>query len=326
MEEKISVIGAGGWGTTLANLLADKGFKVKLWAFEKEVVEEIKNKKENSQFLPGVKLSDKLEPTKDLKEAVEGKEVIVTVIPSQFLRDMAKKMSKYIGKDTIVISATKGLEQGTFKRMSQVLEEELGVKVAALSGPNHAEEVARKIPTATVIASEHLDILPKTKEILEAPCFKVYPIDDPVGIEICAAVKNIIAIAVGVCNGLKLGDNAKASILTLGLIEMNKVGRIFGAKRATVYGLAGVGDLIATCTSKHSRNRFVGEKLAELKTYEEVKKEMHGMIAEGVKTAKTVYDLAKRENIDLPLVTQVYNVLYEEKELKKAINDLIALI
>ncbi|MBW2975689.1 NAD(P)-dependent glycerol-3-phosphate dehydrogenase [Candidatus Woesearchaeota archaeon] len=323
---KIAVIGAGSWGTTLANLLAKKGYSIRLWAYEKDVVEEIKNKKENSRFLQGVKLSDSMTATSDLKEAVENKDVIITAIPSSFLRNMAKEIAKYIDKKTLIVSVTKGLEDITFKRMSEILEEELNNKVVALSGPNHAEEVSKEIPTATVIASRHLDILPKIKEVLETSYFKVYIHDDIAGIEICGAIKNITAIAVGVCDALKLGDNAKASIITLGLTEMSRVGRFFKAKRATFYGLAGVGDLIATCTSRHSRNRFVGEKIAEGKNYEEIKKEMHGMVAEGVKTAKSVYDLAKKENIDIPLTTQVYKVLYEEKDLKKAIKDLITLI
>ncbi|MBU0627725.1 MAG: NAD(P)-dependent glycerol-3-phosphate dehydrogenase [Nanoarchaeota archaeon] len=323
----ISVIGAGGWGTTLANLLAEKGYKVKIWAFEKEVVEEINNKRENSGFLKGVKLSSNIEATNDLKEAVSDKDMIITAIPSSFLRNVAKEISKYISANTIIVSVTKGLEDNTFKRMSQIIGEEIPkVKVVALSGPNHAEEVARKVPSATVIASKHLDILPKVKEVLQTEYFKVYPHDDVAGIEICGAIKNITAIAVGVCDALKLGDNTKASIITLGLTEMSRVGRFFGAKRATFYGLAGVGDLVATCTSKHSRNRFVGERLAEGKSFEEIRKEMHGMVAEGIKTSKAVHDLALRNNIDLPLTNQVYKVLYEEKELKKAIKDLTALI
>jgi len=326
IKMEIGVVGAGGWGTTLANLLAEKGYKVKLWAFEKEVVDDIKNNKENSQFLKGVKLSDNILATNDLKEAVSGKDIIITAIPSSFLRDMAKKIAEYIGKETIVVSVTKGLEDISFKRMSEILGEELKVKVVALSGPNHAEEVARKIPAATVIASKHLDILPKVKEVLETSYFKVYPHDDVAGIEICGAIKNITAIAVGVCDGLKLGDNTKASIITLGLAEMSRVGRFFGAKRATFYGLAGVGDLVATCTSRHSRNRFFGERLAEGKSFEDIKEEMHGMVAEGIKTTKSVYDLAQKENIELPLTTQAYNVLYEKKDLKEAIKDLITLI
>jgi len=326
--EKISVIGAGGWGTTLANLLALKGYKVRLWAFETEVVDNINTKRENSQFLPGVRLSENIFGTNVLKEAVSGMDFIITAVPSAFLRDMAKKMAGYIDSRTVIVSVTKGLEEekGKFKRMSEVLEEELKVKVVALSGPNHAEEVSKKLPAATVIASNSVGILEKIKGVLQTPNFKVYPHDDIIGIEICGAVKNITAIAVGVCDALGLGDNVKASIITLGLTEMSRIGKFFGAKRATFYGLAGVGDLVATCTSKHSRNRFVGERIAEGKNFEDIKKEMHGMVAEGIRTAKSVYDLAKKENIDLPLTTQVYKVLYEKKDLKKAISDLITLI
>jgi len=324
---KISVIGAGGWGTTLANITAEKGNKVNLWALEKEVAKDIKEKRQNSQFLPGAKLSGNIEPTNELKEAVSDADILLVVVPSEFLRRTAKEMAKYIKKGAIVVSATKGLEEGTSKRMSEILKEELGdIKIAALSGPNHAEEVIRKIPTATVIASKHQDILPKIKSLLDTEYFKVYSHDDIIGIEICGAIKNITAIAVGVCDGLKLGDNTKASIITLGLTEMSRVGKLAGANRATFYGLAGVGDLVATCTSKHSRNRFVGERIAEGKSFEDIKKEMHGMVAEGIKTTKAVYELAKKNNIDLPLTTQVYKVLYEKKELKKAIKDLITLI
>ena len=327
IKMNLAVIGAGGWGTTLANLLADKGYNVKLWAFEKEVVDEINEKKENSQFLPGVRLSNNLSATNELKEAVSEKDLIITAIPSTFLRNTAKQISKFIDKNTIVVSVTKGLEDVTFKVMTEILEDEIkGVKVVALSGPNHAEEVSGKMPSATVIASKHIEVLPKVKEALETPYFKVYPHDDVIGIEICGAIKNITAIAAGICAGLKLGDNAKASIITLGLTEMSRVGKFFGAKRATFYGLAGVGDLVATCTSNHSRNRFVGEKIAEGKNFDDIKKEMHGMVAEGIKTTKSVYDLAVKEKIDLPLTTQVYKVLYEKKELKKAIKDLITLI
>jgi glycerol-3-phosphate dehydrogenase (NAD(P)+) len=233
-----------------------------------------------------------------------------------------------LSEGVIVVDVAKGIEAGTYKTMSQILEDELPdfVKIVALSGPNHAEEVSRKIPTATVVASKDKACLKKVKEILSTDYFKVYPHDDVVGVEVCGALKNITAIVTGICDGLGLGDNAKGSIITLGLTEMNKFGREFGAKRATCYGLAGVGDLVATCTSKHSRNRFVGEKLAEGKSFDEIKEEMHGMVAEGVKATKAVYEFGKEKGIDLPLTTQVYKVLYENKNLKEAIKDLLELI
>ena len=211
--------------------------------------------------------------------------------------------------------------------MSQVITEEIpSANVVVLSGPNHSEEVSRKMLTATVIASGDKSCLERVKGVFSTKYFKVYPHYDVVGVEICGAIKNITAIASGVVDGLGFGDNSKGSIITLGLTEMNRFGRFFGAKQATVYVLAGVGYLIATCTSKHSRNRFVGEKIAEGKHLEDIKKEMHGMVAEGIETTKAVYDFSKKKSIRLPLTTQVYKVLYEKKELGNAIDDLIKLI
>jgi len=327
MFEKISVIGAGGWGTTLAVLLAEKGHNVSLWVREKELADIIKKEKENKWFLPGVKIPDNLNVGNSLKDVAGNADLIVVAVPTQFLRNCARDFSKFIRKDVIVVSVVKGLEISSHKRASQILEEELGnVRLVALSGPNHCEEVSRKIPTATVIASKDASILEKVKETFSTDYFKVYPHNDVVGVEICGAIKNIAAIAVGVCDGLGLGDNAKGSLITLGLAEMNKFGRHFGAKQNTCYGLAGVGDLVATCISRHSRNRLAGELIAKGKTSGEIKEIMHGMVAEGIETCKAVYEFSKKHNIDLPLTTQVYKVLYENKVLKTAINDLISLI
>jgi glycerol-3-phosphate dehydrogenase (NAD(P)+) len=327
MVNKISVIGAGGWGTTLAALLGGKGYKVNLWVREPDLVEEINNKRENTQYLKGVKIPETVTANNSLKEVVTDADIIVNVVPAQFTRDVAKKYAEFLKENAIVINAAKGIELGTYKTMSQVLREELkNVEFVSLSGPNHAEEVSRKIPTATVIASDNAEILPKLKEIFETEYFKVYPHDDQIGVDICGSIKNITAIATGVCDGLGLGDNARGSIITLGLMEMNLFGKEYGAKRKTFYGLAGVGDLVATCTSKHSRNRFVGEKLAEGKSLEQIKEEMHGMIAEGVKTVKAVYEYSKNKNLDLPITNQAYKVLYESKNLKEAVKDLVSLI
>ncbi|MBW2984217.1 NAD(P)-dependent glycerol-3-phosphate dehydrogenase [Candidatus Woesearchaeota archaeon] len=326
--EKIAVVGAGSWGTTLACLLGNKGYNVNLWAFEKELVQEIKARRENPRYLPGIDIPQTVKPSNSLKDVVLDANLIVTAVPSQFLRSIAKDFSPFAAKNTIIVDVAKGLEHGTNKRMSEILEEELPshVKVVALSGPNHAEEVSRKIPTATVIASKDLECLKTAKEVFSTNYFKVYPHYDIIGVEICGAIKNITAIATGVCDGLGFGDNARGAIITLGLTEMNRFGREFGAKRATCFGLAGVGDLIATCTSKHSRNRFVGQKLAEGKSLEEIKKEMRGMVAEGIPTTEAVYEFSVKHNLDMPLTTQAYKVLYEKKDLNKAIADLIKLI
>ncbi|MFH1641855.1 MAG: NAD(P)H-dependent glycerol-3-phosphate dehydrogenase [Nanoarchaeota archaeon] len=322
---KIGVIGAGGWGTTLANLLSGKN-DVTLWVREKELFDILTKEKENKLFLPGVTLSDNLKYSND-PESMKQFEVVLFAVPSQYMRATAKMFSSIISPESIIVTVSKGIELATYKRMDQILREELNNdKIIALSGPNHCEEVGRKIPTATVIASDNPEILEKIRGSFETDYFRVYTHDDIIGVEICGAIKNITAIATGVVAGLGFGDNATGSIITYGLTEMNKFGRFFGAKQKTIYGLAGVGDLVATCTSKHSRNRFVGKKIAEGKSFEEIKDEMHGMVAEGVLTTKSVYEFSRQNNIDMPLTKQVYKVLFEKKELKKAISDLIRLI
>ncbi|MAG91454.1 glycerol-3-phosphate dehydrogenase [Candidatus Woesearchaeota archaeon] len=325
--KKISVIGAGSWGTTLAILLADKGLDVKLWTRREELSREIESKRENKQYLPGIKFPDNLIADHSLKNALENSEMILSAVPSEFLRQTLKEVKNYFN-DQIIVSATKGIEHPTSKRMSEVIADELGskTKIAVLSGPNHAEEVSKKMPTASVAASKDKKTSKMVSDCLSTQSFKVYQLNDVAGVEICAALKNITAIATGVCDGLGFGDNARASIITLGLMEMNDFGKQFGAKRETVYGLAGVGDLIATCISKYSRNRFVGETLAKGKSMEELKKDMKGMIAEGIPTTKAVYEYSTKHNIRMPLTHQAYEVLYEKKDIKHAIKDLLNLI
>lgn len=317
-------MGAGSWGTTLAVLLGEKGLDVKLWARREELSNEIEAKRENLQYLPGIKIPTNVIVDHSLKNMLEGSEIIIVSIPSEFLRDTLKKIRPYF-KNQIIISATKGLESSTCKRMSQVIQEEIGkAKIAVLSGPNHAEEVSRKMPTASVVASSDKKTCKIIAECLATPYFKLYQLNDVDGVEICGALKNISAVATGVCDNLGFGDNAKASIITLGLMEMNNFGRHFGAKRGTVYGLAGVGDLIATCTSRHSRNHFVGEQLAVGKKLDEIKKEMHGMIAEGIPTTMAVYGYSGRHKIKMPLTQQTYEVLFKGKNVKQAIEDLLS--
>ena len=325
MDKKISIIGAGGWGTTMACLLGEKGFKVNLWVREPELVEAINSQHENTLFLKGKKIPETVVASNSLQEVVSDADYIISAVPSSFVRAMAKQYSSLVKPGAIVVSLSKGLEHDTFKRMSEILEEELpdGTNIVALSGPNHAEEVSRKIPTATVIASKNKEVLPEVQQLLTTNYFKVYPLDDIIGVEIGGAVKNITAIATGVCAGLGLGDNSTASIITLGLAEMARIGKVMGAKPRTLLGLAGVGDLIATCTSKHSRNRFVGEHLAKGLSSEQIKEKMHAMVAEGVKTAKSVYDYSVANKIDLPLTKQVYKLLYENKDMQTAIKDLL---
>ena len=324
--KKIAVIGAGSWGTALAVLLAEKGMDVKVWARREELAQEIQAKKENTQYLPGIKLPNNLIVDNSLKNVLDSSEIIVNAVPSEFFREALREIKKNFNNQ-IIVSVTKGIEHDTGKRMSEIIEDELGkVRSAVLSGPNHAEEVSRKMPTASVAASKEKKTSKIIAECFATPYFKVYQLNDVVGVEICGALKNIFAIATGVCDGFGFGDNARASIITLGLMEMNNFGKHFGAKRGTVYGLAGVGDLIATCTSKHSRNRFVGEQLAKGKTVDDIKKEMHGMIAEGIPTTKAMYEYGFKNNIEMPLTKQAYEVLFQGKNIKKAIVDLLDLV
>ncbi len=335
MALNISVIGSGGWGTTLGNLLAKKGQLVKIWSYEAATVESINAKHENPQFLQGISLSPNLVASSDFNEVIPDADIIIFAVPSNFVRHMANQIRPFFSlkKDYKLITVSKGLEApkneyDSFKLMSEILREVLppNVKIAALSGPNLSGEVARERPTATVIASIHAEILPELVEIFRTDYFKPFGITDEQGIEICGAVKNITAIAIGICDGLKLGDNSKASIMTLGLTEMNRIGKHFGCERKTFFGIAGIGDLIATCSSKHSRNRSYGQRLAEGKTFAEIKEEMHGMVSEGVWAAKSIHLFAQKNKIDLPLTTQVYKILHEDKPMTEAVNDLLALI
>lgn len=320
---KIAIIGAGSWGTTLAVLAAENGYHANLWVREKENVQSIAKERENKQYLPGIKIPKNVVAKNSIEETVSGVDLIINAVPAQFTRQIAKKYSEFIDCD-VVLNTAKGIELGTYKRMSEVLKEELGnVSVATLSGPNHAKEVSRKMPTATVIASENAKCLNGIKKVFHTNYFRVFTHDDIIGVEVCGALKNIAAIATGVCDGLGYGDNAKASIITLGLMEMSVYGRFLGAKRATFYGLAGVGDLVATCTSKHSRNRFAGEKIAQGKNISGIKETMGGMIAEGIETTKAVYEFSKKNSLYMPLTAQIYHVIYENKDLKEAINDIL---
>ncbi len=322
--EKIFVIGAGSWGTTLAALLGGKNYNVHLWARRKELAEEINKTRENKQYLKGIRIPETVTATNSA-ETISDSTIIVIAVPSKFFRETMKLFSSHIRNDSIIMHTIKGFEGTTGRRISDVLIQEVLVakKVAVMSGPNHSKEVAMKIPTATVIASNNKEVRDYLCKIFSTPYFKPYPHDDVVGVEICGAIKNIVAMAIGVCDGLKLGDNAKGSIVTLGLTEMSEIAKISGAKRMTCYGLAGIGDLVATCYSKYSRNRFAGEMLAKGKSIDEIKREMHGMVAEGLDNARIAYDICKRNRIEAPLIYYSYKVLHENMNIKEAVVQLL---
>lgn len=320
---KIAILGGGSWGTALAVLLANKGYNIFLWCRRKVQADSIIKIRENLQYLPGVKIPKNVSITHMLG-GVRDAELVIVSVPCAYFRKVLEDAKPLIKKEAVILSASKGFEPQSSKRMSEIIKEVAGSKnIAVLSGPNHAEEVGKGLPTATVIASSNVALAEEISKVFAADKFKAYPLADVIGVEICGALKNITAIAVGICDSLYFGDNAKGAIMTLGLKEINEFGKAFGAKQATCYGLAGVGDLITTCESEHSRNRFVGKRLAQSRKMEEINLEMKGMIAEGVGTCKAAYEISKRKNIKMPLTEQVYKILYEGKELKKAISDLL---
>ncbi|RQD74622.1 MAG: NAD(P)H-dependent glycerol-3-phosphate dehydrogenase [Candidatus Syntrophonatronum acetioxidans] len=326
MEEFFGVAGAGGWGTALALVMARKGFKVKMWVRSEESFLQIKGERENKRYLPGVILPENIELTRDLEEVAARSKLLVIALPSHAFRDIVSRLKTIISRDSLLVSATKGLEKDTLQRMSQVIEEELGTyffyRSAVLSGPNHAEEVAREIPSATVVASKKRDVAERAQDVFMSPSFRVYTNPDLVGVELGGALKNIIALGSGISDGLGYGDNTRAALMTRGLLEISRLGVKMGARPLTFAGLAGIGDLIATCTSQHSRNRRAGIMLGEGKKHEEVLQEMK-MVVEGIKTSHAAVRLAEIYNIEMPITNEVFQVIFQDKDPRQAVADLM---
>ena len=322
----IAVLGAGGWGTTLALLLYNKGYPMRLWEYRREAAERLVRDRENREFLPGVPLPETMEIHYKAPRILEGANVILLAIPSQFVRSALENMVNEIPTDTIIVNAAKGIEHKTLMRPSQVVEEllpgTLPDRYAALSGPSHAEEVSRGIPTTIVSASPNLETAQAIQELFFTPAFRVYAREDLVGVELGAALKNVIAVAAGISDGLGFGDNTKGALLTRGLAEMTRLGTKLGGQPQTFAGLSGMGDLITTCMSRHSRNRYVGEQIGLGKTLKEVEASM-SMIAEGVATTVSSRELAHREGVPMPITEAVYDVLFEGKPAKDAVVELM---
>lgn len=321
---KIGILGGGSWGTTLAILLYEKGLSVKVWEFSDEQVEIISKKRENVKFLPSIFIPQEIKITSSLEEVVKESKIIVIALPSQVVREVVQQLAPMITPDVVIVSGVKGLEISTMKRISEVIGEYLPqeTKVGVISGPSHAEEVSRKIPTAIVAAAQDEKIAKFIQDIFLTPNLRVYTNTDLVGVELGGALKNIIAIAAGISDGLGLGDNTKAALITRGLVEIIQIGRILGAKEPTFLGLSGLGDLVVTCTSRYSRNRHLGEMIGKGSSLQEVLSSMV-MIAEGVPTTKAAKELAKKVNIELPITNEVYKVLFESKNPKQAVSDLM---
>ncbi|MFH1737204.1 MAG: NAD(P)H-dependent glycerol-3-phosphate dehydrogenase [Actinomycetota bacterium] len=324
---RIAVVGAGSWGTATACLLGKKNYEVSLWALEEEVVAGIAANGRNPLYLPDIDIPPAVRATSDMKEAVKDADVVIFVVVSHAMREVIERAKPALSDDAILISQTKGVENETLMRMSQILEDVLGEgargRIAVLSGPNHAEEVSREIPSATVIAAYDRDIAARLQEIYMTLYFRVYTNPDVVGVEIGGAAKNIVALAAGMSDGLGFGDNSKASLLTRGLAEITRLGAAVGARPMTFSGLAGVGDLVVTCFSRHSRNRLVGERLAKGETVAEIYKDIR-MIAEGVQTSRAVRDLARRQGVVMPITDHVCEVLYENRRPAEIVADLMS--
>ena len=320
---KVAVIGAGAWGTTLAILLAENGHAVTLWCYEKELAAEMRERRENFRFLPGFPLNETITITAEPEET-DGAEFYFIAVPTQFLRGTIGQFSKLIAPSAIIVSAGKGIEEKSLKLPLDILTEELkNEKLCVLSGPNLSAEIARGLPAAAVAASTDLAIAKRVQQCLMQERFRVYTNTDALGLQLGGALKNVIAIAAGISDGLQLGDNAKAGLLIRGLAEITRLGVAMGARAETFAGLSGMGDLITTCASRLSRNHLVGEKIALGKKLPDILKEMKA-VAEGVPTSRAARELGKKFKASLPITEQVYLVLYENKDPYKAISDLMA--
>jgi glycerol-3-phosphate dehydrogenase (NAD(P)+) len=322
--KNISVIGDGAWGTTLAILLAENGHAVTLWGAFPEYTKTVERSRINEKFLPGIRIPVQVALSSDLEASIADSEMIVLAVPSQYLTATLKNIKKCDYKNKPFVSVVKGIDTKTFLTMAQLVEKELGkVKIAALSGPTIAIEVAKKIPTTAVAASDNKNLADLVQTLFSSPTFRVYTNNDLLGVELCGSVKNVIALACGICDGLGFGTNTKAALLTRGLVEMSRLGKALGANPKTFTGLTGLGDLATTCFSPNSRNRFVGSELGKGKDIKEILGAMDS-VAEGVVTAKAVFNLAKKLKIEMPITSAVYQVIYGHKDPRKAVSGLMS--
>lgn len=321
----VGIIGSGAWGTTLALLLAKKNYAVALWEHQPERAIEIQKSRENALFMPGFRLPDGLNVTSQVAEAVQGKDLLVLVTPSQRMRENVRLLAPYLDQETLFVSASKGIEIGSLKRMTEIISDELPPardRIAAVSGPNIAREVAEEKPTAAVVAAYNQEVAVRIRTLLTTSRFRVYTADDVVGIELAGALKNIIAIGAGFSDGMGYGDNAKAAFITRGLAEITRLGVAAGANPLTFAGLAGIGDLVATCASPLSRNHQLGRRLAAGEKLEAIQASMRS-VAEGVFTTKAALQLAARYDVEMPITEQLGAVLFEGLDPHRAVPELM---
>lgn len=316
---KVAVIGSGGWGTALAVMLANNGHDIDLWSFEDAEYERLARDRENKMFLPGVAFPENIVCTTDISVA-KNAEVVVMAVPSFAVRATAKSLSEYITDEHIVVNVAKGIEKNTSMRLSEIIEEELSGKgkIVVLSGPSHAEEVGRGVPTAIIATSKHKEAAETVQDVFMNERFRVYVTDDVVGVELGAALKNVMALAAGVCDGLGLGDNTKAALMTRGLAEMIRLGSALGGKEETFSGLAGLGDLIVTCMSMHSRNRRAGILIGKGLSTDEALKEV-GAVVEGYYATQSAIELANKVQVEMPITEEVYKILFENANAQESL-------
>lgn len=320
----ISILGDGGWGTTLAILLAHKGYRVTLWSAFERYAALLDRKRLNPTFLPGMRIPQSIRITADLPEAAARARIVVLAIPSQYIRGVLKRIARCgFDRNAVFVSVTKGIETGSLKRVSEIVHEELGpVRLAVLSGPTIAREVAAGIPTTVVAASRNRQVQRLVQDVFMTERFRVYTSEDVAGVELGGSLKNVIAIACGIADGLGFGTNTKAAILSRGLAEISRLGHRLGAQVKTFSGISGLGDLVTTCASAHSRNRCLGEQIGRGRSLAKIVAGMQ-MVAEGVPTAKSAYRLSVRHRVDMPITREVYRVLYRNKPPQQAVRDLM---
>ncbi|KEI01478.1 NAD(P)H-dependent glycerol-3-phosphate dehydrogenase [Clostridium botulinum] len=320
----ITFLGAGSFGTALSIMLSKKGYDINIWARNKNVVDDINIKRENIKYIQDIIIPSNVKAFTNLEEAIRNSKVVVIATPSHVVRDISRDIKHLIKEDTIIVSLAKGMEKGTFKRLSEVIKEENpNNPVVVLSGPSHAEEIALDIPTTVVVTSKDMKYAREIQEMFMTNKFRVYTNEDIIGVEIGGAVKNIIALAAGICDGAGYGDNTKAALMTRGMSEIVRVGVVLGAKPETFYGLSGMGDLIVTCTSVHSRNRRAGILIGKGHSFDEAFREV-GMVVEGIKACEIFYNLKEKYDVSMPITDIIYNVLFNNKELKYGVYELMS--
>ncbi len=325
MDAKIAVLGAGAWGTTLANLVAGKAYRVVLWGRDSDQIERMRSSGENERYLPGVPLTPGLELSSDLREAVEGAFCTISAVPCQYMRSVLERAEPFYGQAPRVVCASKGVELSSLKTMSAVVSEALATRnplYAVLSGPSFAEEVSQGHPTVVSLGCENRAVAEELQHVLSTERFRVYTNDDRMGVELGGAIKNVMALATGIADGLGFGQNARAGLITRGLAEMSRLGISMGGRADTFMGLSGIGDLVLTCTGSLSRNRQVGLRLGSGESLEAIISSMRS-VAEGVKTAEALHRLGKRRGVELPITNQVNAILYEEKDPGDAVQELM---